>query len=477
MSHLDTPPSADSQVDLRKYFDLLLGQKRFILAFCIAAMFSALALTYVFSERYRAATTILYRPLEKSVLRAKEAEAFGMPVPIPSFQSISQTLNDTVKNEVILRPVIKELKLDQDIPAGSSVWYKRWYYKSKEFVKQRALDVWSILKYGRILKENKTVATIKGLRENIQIMSTSDSNITILMVKDKYPKRAAAIVNTAGETLVRWIRNEYRSEAHGRLEQLEEELLKREKEIASLREESKALLEEHGFVSLQEDTDRGLENLYEMEMENTGVKAQIIQKQKEIAEYRRGIEGRSRGYVQSEDIDRMRSAKLFEEINLKGLKKKNDYLEASIHELREQLKDLPLLKSRLDALNLKIESSSQDYKHLKDLRLEAFEQVNSEQVEARVLHEAVVPVMPIQPIRIYHVGLAAVLSFLLAVGLVFVMDFFHIRTFLSPGNDGQEPSGVAGFKSLHPLIRYPLVAFGGLVLGAAVYYVLRKLGY
>ncbi len=427
-----TNPGANPRIDLRSVTDVLVRQKTFILLFSLSAMLTSLSLTYVFSERYRAATTILYRPLERNLLKGKTAEAFGMPAPFPLAQTVGQTLNDTVQNEVILRPVIEKLQLHVEGSPTNVVWYKGWYYRSKNFAKGTVKNAWSILKYGRVLQDTAMVGTIKGLRANIEVLSASASNIYILTVKDKYPRRAAAIVDTTGETLVNWIRSEYLAAAESRLRRLEEQLERKEEAINLLREERRGLLEKESFVSLPEDTSRGLSNLYALEMERTAVAAQAAQKEEEIAEYERRIQGKAKDYRRSsEDVRTMRSNMVLEQVALQGLRGLEAHLEASLLELRAQLKALPLLKSRVDDLEMRIESLTHDYHHLQDLRMEALEAVQSDQVEARVLHPAVVPTRPIQPIRIYHVGLTAVLSLLFSVGAAFVMDFLGIRTFSS----------------------------------------------
>ncbi len=90
---------------------------------------------------------------------------------------------------------------------------------------------------------------------------------------------------------------------------------------------------------------------------------------------------------------------------------------------------MPVLQKNLEKIDLKIETSTQDYKHLKDLYLESAAQVDSMPGETRVLHQSSVPKEPVQPIKIYHVGLTAFLSLFVSTGLVFIFDFFNIDFF------------------------------------------------
>ena len=97
-------------INFKSYYIVLAQQKNFILIFCLSAMLTSLALTYFFSEKYVAGTSIYYHPIETSILQGKETQAFGSPAPIPPFKVIIQTLRDIVKSDTILVPVVKKLR-------------------------------------------------------------------------------------------------------------------------------------------------------------------------------------------------------------------------------------------------------------------------------------------------------------------------------------------------------------------------------
>ncbi|MHC4621843.1 MAG: GAF domain-containing protein, partial [Planctomycetota bacterium] len=391
--------------------------------FCFSAVLASLGLTYFVSEKYQAATTIFYRPMEVSLLRQKETESFGAPVPFAPFRVISQTLRDAVKNEAVLRPVVEALKLDEEIEVVWDTWYERWYHKSKSFIKARLLNLWELLKYGRLIEEEAKLKAIKRLRKNIDIETTKDSYIHILKVKDKYPQRAAKIVDRAGQVMVDWLRKQQQRQTEERVRQFEQRVASKQAQILDLQEQRKKLLEDNDLVSLSEETIRALSNLYEMRLEDIRIGAQIQKKEKEIAEYEQGIRAKPSGYVQSEDIKNMRSAKLFGEVELKGLKAESSFMASSVKDLEDHLAKLPSLQQRLEMLELQIASATREHEHLKDLYTEASAQVMPAQSETRVLHMAVVPSAPVQPIKVYHVGLTAVLAVLFATGLACVLDF------------------------------------------------------
>jgi len=439
------------------------------------------------------------------LIRPKKAETFGAPVPSPPFEVIGQTLRSVVRNEVILRPVVVKLGLDKEIVPEYSSWYERWYNEAKDFIKQQISNAWMLLKYGRILEESPDVKAIKGLRKYVNVLPAKDSYVYYITVRDKYPKRAAMIVDEIGKRLVQWLQEEGRSPAETQLTWLREQTIQKESEIESLHRERNELLQANGVASVSEEITKGLENLYQMEWENVQLNAQIERSKRKIAVLDKEIRTKKADYIQSEDYKKMRSDKLFEEVELEALKKQQSYQEASIKVLEEKLNSLPGLKDQTDTITMKIESSMREYQVLRDLSEEAFGLTNISTSEARVLHPAVVPVKPKQPIKIYHVGLSVFLALFLSVGILYVLDFLGIRIFYPPENQEGAATGSGGStekEAARPetavsleaetksgdtdravkrvrssVLPYTFLAGCAMALAFAVFYGLRKLGY
>lgn len=412
-------------VDFQKFIETLAKRKGFILVFFLSATLFSLGLTYFVSEKYQAAITIFYHPIETSLLRQKETESFGAPVPIAPFKVISQTLRDAIRNEAVLQTVVEKLNLDQDIKVEYPTWYERMYHETKDYVKRLMLQTWQFLKHGRLIKEDPKIAAIKRLRKDIDIIATRDSYIYILKVKDKHPARAAKIVDLAGREMVEWLNKQQQGAVEERVRELEQKVKNRKDEIASLQELKKNILEENNLVSIPEETTKALTNLYQLELDKLQISAQIEKEETQVAAYEEAVPEASSTYIQSGDIKNLRSQKLFGEIELKGLKAKRKFMEDSIKDFKERLDKLPSIKKKLDMLDMDIRSTTREHEHLKDLHTESSAQVMLAQSETRVLHRAVVPSAPVQPIKVYHVGLTGVLSLTLAIGLAFLLDFLN----------------------------------------------------
>jgi uncharacterized protein involved in exopolysaccharide biosynthesis len=369
--------------------------------------------------------------LERSLLRQKGIEAFGAPVTSAPFEVIVQSLQDIIRSDTVLRPVVKTLGLDKNIEVECSIWYKRWYYNSKNFVREHLSNFWSLLKYGRIIKEDATEKAIEGLRNNIAIGAARDSYVYILSVKDKYPERAAQIVNTAGQNLVDWLKGQDQYPAQDRYLQLQEQLQEKLGEIRGLRDKREDLLRQSNFVDVDKELTEGVKSLYSMEQEQVQLQSQVEERRGKLRELEREIQNKSATYVNPDDTKTMESNRLFIQIELQGLLAKMDFQQSSIVELRTKLQLLPSLKKEVDNLDMRINASSRDHLNLTDLRMEAFSKASSVKSEIEVLHPSVIPAKPVQSIKIYHAGLSAFLSLFFSTGLIYVLAFFNIRTFFS----------------------------------------------
>ena len=418
-------------VDFRKYITILSQQKAFLLVFCLSASLCSLALTYVFSEKYVAGAAIFYRPVETNVLRQQDTETFGAPAPHAPFKVIVQTLQHIVRSDAILRPVVKRLHLDEKVHVREPAWYKRWYRKTKDFLKDLAGKAWMILKYGRIIKDDPTVGAIATLSEDIDISTTKDSYVYALTVKHSSPVMAARIVDTTGEILVEWLTDQDKNPSEEKRIKLAQQLRDQEMAVEMLRRQLEQLLIKNKIASIPEETASSIKRLHATEQEVVQFEAEIKEQKTRITGLQAAIEKKAKDYVHPTDIKRMESDKLFAEVELEGLIAKRDYLLGSIKELQIRLDALPGLEKQMNDIQMKIDAGTREYNHLKDFYVEALGHATTVQPEIRVLHPAVIPARPVQPIKVYHVGLSALLSLVLAVGMVYVFAFFNIRIFFA----------------------------------------------
>ncbi len=416
-------------IDFRKYYEIILQQRGFVFVFVISAMLSALFFSYFFSEKYEAGIQVYYRPIETSLMRFKETQAFGSPVPASSFKIIVQTLRDLSKSEAILVPVIEELHLDQPITPTYETWYKRYFYKAKHFIKETGSKLWTILKYGRLMEEDPTAKALEELRENIRVVETKESYVYILAVKDKFPDRAAAIVDALGGEIVKWLKQQGTGLASERISQLRDQLAAKEREIDTLRTKKERILKDGGIVSITEEYSSGVQSLYELETEKVRLEAEIENYRARLAAYKEQLT-KGRG-IKPEDFRNLESKAIFDKVSLKGLRSRLDSLRSSISGLQQKLTATLEAEKVVENINMKLNAEMREYIHLKDMYVENNAQLINSASEIKIMHPALIPTKPVQPIKIYYVGLSGLLALFVASGLVYVLAFFNIRMFFA----------------------------------------------
>lgn len=427
----------------REYWKTLAEQRWFIIIFVLSAVATSLALTYIYAEKYESYSMISYRVQEVTRFKAQQNEAMGSPAPQAPFKVIGSTLQEVLKSDAILLEVVKALQLDQRETQYTGVWYKVWYAKTKDWVREYAGYAWMLLKYGRIVEESATASAVKELRSNIKL-TNRDSYVFQLLVRDKYPDRAARIADYLSQVLAAWLLEFDRLPGRSRVEQLRTLIEEKQEILVQRRNEIQALLNENRIASVQLETERLTENLSALQLEESrlasdiaraqtrqsSVQSKLLVKQRILGEA--GAPAKSVEYIPPEDFKKLASQQVFDGMELTSMLAKQASLHKSIDTFTVRLRKLPGIQNRLDSLKLTLASLEREFSLLNDAYQEAAVRATSSVSEVRVLHPAIVPSGPVSPIKIYHVLLAGSLGLLLAVGLVYLLSFLGIHLLFTP---------------------------------------------
>src|SRR5262245_38523807 len=133
---------------------LIARQKSLILTFCLSAMLTSLALTYVFSEKYMSFTTIMSRPDEAVTFRPKLREALGFPMPLIPLESIGNTLEVVAKSDALLEKVVLDLKLQDRPKRPPSNWIAGVFQDLKGGIKELGGGALQLLEHGRLIQKD-----------------------------------------------------------------------------------------------------------------------------------------------------------------------------------------------------------------------------------------------------------------------------------------------------------------------------------
>ena len=423
----------NDEVSIKEILQVLVQQKTFILLFCISATLSALALTYITSEKYESAITISYRPQEVIRFKAYESEAFGAPLPIPPFNLISKNLDELVHSEPLLRLVVLELNLHEEIsgPVGGP-WYTKLYQETKKYLMNLRSDIWMYMKYGRLIEEDPVFSATKKLRKNVMFVDKS-AYIFYIVVRDKYPKRAPMIVDSIATHLIDYLHKEQKTPGTAKAEHLGGLLLQKSHNIEKLELELEELMTQNLIVSSTLEAEQSMSRWSALELERIQVESEIkksealIAKAEKIFANRKAAPKSKPQFIQYEDYVRLSSDKLFGTIELDGLLAKLRLIESEIKTLQAKLKNLPTIQTQIEQLKTRIEISKRGFVQISDAYQEALILSTTSLSEAEILHRATTPTIPVAPIKIYNAGLAALLSLFISIGLVYLLTYADIN--------------------------------------------------
>src|SRR5206468_328248 len=126
--------------------------------------------------------------------------------------------------------------------------------------------------------------------------------------------------------------------------------------------------------------------------------------------------------------------KLESEVDSRGLRARVAAIERAYNGLVPRIQAVTNVKAQNDLLAAKLSSAKRDYSALTDGIQELALRQTTSQGELHVQAKPDGSIQPVSPIKIYHVGAAAALAALIAIGLAYVLDYFEIRLFLPPAD-------------------------------------------
>jgi uncharacterized protein involved in exopolysaccharide biosynthesis len=434
----------------------------------LSAALAALAITYVYDEKYQATVTIMLKPTEVTRLKqhTNEDEALGVPVPNDiEYKVITQSLTDLAQSEPLLRRVVTKLHLDRadDRDYSADPFYERWYYELRDWSSDTLGDLWSILKYGRIIPEDLTNKEIEKLAQKDVKIDSTDSYVFVLKVRDKVQRRVAPIADAIAGEMIAMQRTNDQRHAQLRTNQLRGRLAAKYTEIQGYENRIRSLMKNANVASVQEDLITE-ENIYSGLKNNwLAVEAEISQTEAKIAsadaKLTNGGDTAAPGAQRllGDDYKKMVSDRLSNQILLAGDQRKSASLSASMAKSEAHLREFPQLQVEYDLLDSERKRAQHDYDQINDALQEEILQEQSSVTALLKAGPAASTGDPVTPIKIYHVGLAAALGVLVALGIAFVFGYFEIRIFMSPTSIGRGPTRredepVRGIRGAAPVL-------------------------
>ncbi|HYP14113.1 MAG TPA: hypothetical protein VEQ63_09330, partial [Bryobacteraceae bacterium] len=268
---------------LRRHLAPLVRYRFLIIAFCLSAALSSLALTYVVSEKYVASAIVLFQPDESIAFQTKSRDALGFPLPLVPLETIANTVEDIVRGEAVLEETVRKLRLDVPRKKRVDNPILAVFIDAKDRIKELRSEVWQILQYGRILPKDNFRGAMLDLRKNLGVKKTNKAYTFRLEAVDTDPERAALIVNTVGEIASEALaRDRVRAARQTRLN-LENRLTQAGAELLVLRTAADALKRRTGVSSLGQELSLHLKsaNTFEEELSKARTQVQALEQQRQ----------------------------------------------------------------------------------------------------------------------------------------------------------------------------------------------------
>jgi len=436
---------------LRDALQPLREHTAFIIVFVLSAMLSALALTYIYSERYRGEATILFKPAEMTKLTQHTTQALGSPFPSnTAFKAVDQTITQMLDSDALLRQVVADLHLEVPVPRDmSGPWYVQYYKQAKYALQDYAIDVWKYLQWGRLI-DDPVGGAVALLRRDLKVSST-DSYVYSLKVIASTPERAKAIADDVGARLIDKFRDVDLGSADERRERLAKLRDDKSREVEGIEEQIRDLQSSNQVASLSDELTEATRRASHFQSEQADTTADLRESDAKLAELTAKVrfltpeaahaggdlsEAAQSSRLSANDYTRLTSEKLDAQVRSRGLSAKLASIDRTYTAANTRLELLAQLQAQYDFLSARLTAAKRDFSALSDAHLEATMDSATGQSQLQLQAEATAAPMPISPIKIYHVGAAGGLALMIAIGLAYVFDYFDFQLFLpTPGGE------------------------------------------
>lgn len=429
--------------ELQRLFRPLKNNWPWIAAFVLSAMTTALALTYVYSERYETSALLIFRAKAAPDASPALPQAFGSPVPAASLRVVGQTLLELARSPDLMRSLVEEFDLDSESSKLYAPGLAGLVGRLKDTLRDGLGDLMALAKFGRVPAVDPTIQAMQKLASNINVRSY-DAYVFRVEVEDVSPIRAAAIANRVARALVAQSRDEDRRPGEMEREQLKLLLAEKEAAMVDARMALRDVLAEGDAASAELETQQLLERRTQLKLERSRLNADIQKARQRLKalsakaalKSRTTSSGEIRAPVGSaaispEDFKRLESQQLYAQVEVSALEAEYAALDASVAEIDKRIRSMPNLQSRVDALRLSVRLLERDLEMLSDAYQGAVIRATGLSSEIAFHAPALVPSEPKSPIKLYHVGLTGFLAVVVALGVTYVLAFLADQKRLS----------------------------------------------
>jgi uncharacterized protein involved in exopolysaccharide biosynthesis len=354
-------------------------------------------------EKYEASAVVLVRPHEQIRIdptgSGKEFSDFPV-AQTPVVESASKTYIQIIQSPALIGDVVRQLGLDHKLPkkVESSALF-RWIVVPVQAIYDAAepylQDALSILKYGRVHKEDLFIKAMERIGKGLVLKSYEDTYVFEIKYRDKDPQVAADVANTIARSFIDFMEKMRASEGKDSALRLEGELDESRQRLVDTRESLRKYKEQHDVFLYQPEYEQKLKVIADLTVELAKLDATYAN------------ETLGAGTIEANTYAKKRER----------LQKALSENQADLAALPTVERDLQLRQADVDVANTTYGTVARELKGA-ELKTDALP-------DARLISPASVPELPVTPNRPIIALASLATGFLAGIALAFFLEYMN----------------------------------------------------
>jgi uncharacterized protein involved in exopolysaccharide biosynthesis len=387
-------------------FDVLRRHTFLIAWLCIVTTLAGYGVSFIsplVPEKYEASAVVLVRPHEQIKIEPNSSGKEFSDYPVaqtPVVESASKTYIQIIQSPALIGDVVRQLGLDHKLPkkVESSALF-RWIVVPVQAIYDAAepylQDALSILKYGRVHKEDLFIKAMERIGKGLVLKSYEDTYVFEIKYRDKDPQVAADVANTIARSFIDFMEKMRASEGKDSALRLEGELDESRQRLVDTRESLRKYKEQHDVFLYQPEYEQKLKVIADLTVELAKLDATYAN------------ETLGAGTIEANTYA-----------------KKRERLQKALSENQADLAALPTVERDLQLRQADVDVANTTYgtvaRELKDAELKT-----DALPDARLISPASVPELPVTPNRPIIALASLATGFLAGIALAFFLEYMN----------------------------------------------------
>jgi uncharacterized protein involved in exopolysaccharide biosynthesis len=382
-------------------FELLRRHTFLIALLCVVTTLAGYGVSFfspLVPEKYEASAVVLVRPHEQIRIEptgsGKEFSDFPV-AQTPVVESASKTYIQIIQSPALIGEVVRQLGLDQKPSKAAFEWIPRPVKAIFDDVGPYLKDALSIVKNGRVYKEDPFMNAMERVERGLALKSYEDTYVFEIKYSDRDPQVAADVANTIARLFVEFMEKMRASEGKDAALRLGGELEESRQRLVDARESLRQYKEAHGTFLYEPEYEQKLKVIADLTVELAKLDATYAN------------ETLGAGTIEANTYA-----------------KKRERLLKALNENQADLGALPTVERELQLRQADVDVASTTYgtvaKELKDAELKA-----DALPDARLISPASVPDLPSSPRRGIIAAASLTMGLLAGVALAFFLEYMN----------------------------------------------------